>query len=161
RWINDEIGESPQKARAIEANPRLIIDKMFDVLPVAVFVMLPLVALLLKFWYLFAGRYYVEHLIHALHNHAFLFMIFILTLLTDSWAAWRDPGETGTVSELASKLTVVLLVWIPLYLLISLKTVYQQSWKMTFVKFSLIGISYVILLALVTAGAAIASFVLL
>jgi hypothetical protein len=160
-WINNEIGESPQKAREIEANPRMIVDKMFEVLPVAVFVMLPLVALLFKFWYLFARRYYVEHLIHALHNHAFLFLIFILTLLADSWANWQDPAETGTVSEIASKLTIVLLWWIPLYLLISLKTVYQQSWKMTIAKFSLIGISYVVLLALVTAGAAIASFILL
>lgn len=161
KWINDEIGESPQKARDIEANPKLIVDKMFDVLPIAVFVMLPLVALLFKFWYLFAHRYYVEHLIHALHNHAFLFLIFILTLLADSWAILQDPSETGTVSQIASKFTIILLCWIPLYLFISLKTVYRQSWKMTFVKFSLIGISYVILLALVSAGAALASFILL
>ncbi|HMB61257.1 MAG TPA: DUF3667 domain-containing protein, partial [Xanthomonadales bacterium] len=71
-WINDEIEESPKKGREIEENPDLIVDKMFDVLPFAVFLMLPLVALLFKFWYLFARKYYVEHLIFSLHNHAFL-----------------------------------------------------------------------------------------
>jgi hypothetical protein len=160
-WINDEIEESPQKGREIEENPGLIVDKVFQVLPVAVFVMLPLVALLFKFWYLFARKYYVEHLIHALHNHAFLFLIFILTLLTDSLATLLDPTESGDPSEIASRITVILLIWIPLYLLISLKTVYRQGWVMTFFKFSLIGLSYTILLGLVSGAAAVAGFVLL
>ncbi len=71
-WINDEIEESPQKGKEIEANPNLILDKIFDVFPVTMFILLPLAALLLKFWYLFAGKYYIEHLILALHNHSFL-----------------------------------------------------------------------------------------
>jgi hypothetical protein len=160
-WINDEIEESPQKGREIEENPGLIVDKLFQVLPVAVFVMLPLVALLFKFWYLFAGKYYVEHLIHALHNHAFLFLIFILTLLADSIATLLDPTEAGEPSRVASRITIILLIWIPLYLLISLKTVYRQGWVMTFFKFSVIGVSYVILLGVVSGAAAVAGFVLL
>jgi hypothetical protein len=123
--------------------------------------MLPLVALLFKFWYLFAGKYYVEHLIHALHNHAFLFVIFTLTLVSDSLATWLDPSQSGRASEASSRLTVILLCWIPVYLLISLKTVYRQSWKMTLIKYSVIGISYVVLLTLVATSAAILSFVLL
>jgi hypothetical protein len=160
-WINDEIEESPQKGREIEANPGLIVDKLFQVLPIAVFVMLPLVALLFKFWYLFARKYYVEHLIHALHNHAFLFLIFILTLLADSIATLLDPAETGRPSEISSWVTIVLLGWIPLYLLISLKTVYRQGWSMTLAKFSLIGVSYVMLLAFITGATAVAGFILL
>jgi hypothetical protein len=160
-WINDEIEESPQKGREIEANPNLIVDKVFDILPVAVFLMLPLVALLFKFWYLFAGKYYVEHLIHALHNHAFLFVIFTLTLVSDSLATWLDPARTGRASEISSRLTIVLLCWIPIYLLLSLKTVYRQRWIMTLAKFSVIGVSYVVLLAIITSVAAVFGFVLL
>jgi len=159
--INREIEQSPQKGREIEANPNLIVDKFFNVLPTAVFVMLPLVALLFKFWYLFAGKYYVEHLIHALHNHAFLFVIFTLTLLSDSIATWLDPAQTGRASEVSSRLTIILLCWIPLYLLLSLKTVYRQGWVMTLAKFSVIGISYLVLLIIVTSIAAVLGFVLL
>lgn len=49
----------------------------------------------------------------------------------------------------------------PLYLLISLRVAYKQSWFMTIGKFGLIGFSYMTLLAIVTGGVAIASFVLL
>jgi len=160
-WVNNEIEESPQKGREIEANPNIIVDKIMDVFPIAVFIMLPLVALLLKFWYLFSGHYYIEHLIHALHNHAFLFVVFIMAILADALAGWMEPETEGMWSDFAGWFDLVLAVWIPLYLLISLKKVYRQGWFLTLTKFSLVGISYVILLSLITAGAAIAGFVLL
>ena len=160
-WINDEIEKSPQKGREIEANPNLIVDKIFDVLPAAVFVMLPLVAILFKFWYLFARKYYVEHLIHALHNHAFLFVVFTLALLSDKLAEWLDPAHVVMASKVSASISVALLCWIPLYLLLSLKTVYRQGWGMTLTKFSVIGISYVVLLAFITSIVAILSFLLL
>lgn len=160
-WLNDEIAESPRKQEQIEQNPDLIIDQALDVMPVAIFVMLPFVALLFKFWYLFARRYYVEHLLHALHNHAFLFVVFTLTLLADSLAQWLDPSGTGRIAQAATAFTVVMLCWIPLYLLISLKTVYRQGWILTFAKFSVIGLSYIFLLAIATALVAVLSFLLL
>ncbi len=160
-WINNEIEQSPQKGREIEANPNIIVDKIMDVLPIAVFIMLPLVAMLLKFWYLFSGHYYVEHLIHALHNHAFLFVVFIMAILADAAAGWMEPEAEGLWTDFAAWFDLVLVIWIPFYLLISLRKVYQQGWFLTLMKFSLVGISYVILLSLVTAGAALAGFVLL
>ncbi len=160
-WINNEIEESPQKGREIEANPNIIVDKVMDVLPIAVFIMLPLVALLLKFWYLFSGHYYIEHLIHALHNHAFLFVAFIMAILADAIAGLMEPETEGMWTDFAGWFDLVLAIWIPLYLLISLKKVYRQSWFMTLMKFSLVGVSYLVLLSLVAASAALAGFVLL
>jgi len=160
-WINDEISESPRKGREIEQNPNLMIEQLFDVLPVAIFIMLPLIALLFKLWYPFARRYYVEHLIHALHNHAFLFLVFTLLLCANSLAGWLDPQATGWQAKSARGLSVALWCWIPCYLLLSLKTVYRQGWVMTLTKFSLIGISYLVLLAVVTSLAAALSFLLL
>ncbi len=61
----------------------------------------------------------------------------------------------------AGWLAIVISIWIPIYLLISLRVVYRQSWLMTLGKFTLIGISYLTLLTIVTSGVAIASFVLL
>jgi len=159
--INDEIGESPKKGKEIEANPNLIIDKVFDVLPATMFLLLPLSALILKFWYLFSGRYYIEHLILALHNHAFLFVVFLFTMLFNSYAGWREPGEEGWITEVVFWINLALYIWIPLYFLISLKRVYQQGWFLTGVKYVVIGFSYLFLLAMAASVAAILSFVLI
>jgi len=159
--INDEVEESPQKANQINENPNLIIDKIFDILPATMFVLLPVVALIFKFWYLFAKRFYVEHLIFALHNHAFIFISLILILLAnETGTLLANYGYSAAASGI-EWLVVGISVWIPLYMLVSLRVVYQQNWGLTICKFAVIGLSYLTLLILVTSGVAIASFVLL
>ena len=160
-WVNREIAESPKKGREIAENPNLMFDKVLDVLPGTMFVLLPLVALLLKFWYLFAKKYYVEHLIFALHNHAFIFVTFIVMLLLGVVSEWYEPGGEGPFTGSVEALKIVMMVWIPVYMLISMKRVYQQGWGLTLAKFSAVGISYLMLLTFVTAFVAVLSFVLL
>ena len=160
-WINDEIEQSPRKGKQIEENPDLIKDKIFDVLPATMFVLLPIVALLFKFWYLFSKKYYIEHLIFALHNHSFLLVMLLIAMLTSAFAEWMDPSGQGYLTTASKWLNIAITAWIPVYLLVSLKRVYRQSWAMTISKFCVIGISYVILLSLTTAVVAVLSFVLL
>jgi hypothetical protein len=159
--INDEIEGSPQKAEQINENPNLIVDKVFDILPATMFLLLPVVALIFKFWYLFAKRYYVEHLIFSLHNHSFIFVVLILILLGGLTGDLLASYDYTTAVNTVEWLTIIIGIWIPLYLLISLRTVYQQNWFLTLGKFFVVGVSYVTLLAFVTTGVAIASFVLL
>ena len=159
--INDEIEGSPKKAEMISENPNLIVDQVFDILPATMFVLLPFVALIFKFWYLFAKRYYVEHLIFSLHNHSFIFVSLILSFLigiaVEQLTAY---GYSGAASKIEYLLTIIG-IWIPIYLFISLRTVYQQGWLLTIGKFVVIGISYATLLGLVTVSVAITSFVML
>ncbi len=159
--INDEIEESPQKAEQINENPNLIIDQVFDILPATMFVLLPVVALIFKFWYLFAKRFYVEHLIFALHNHAFIFVSLIFILLANVTGDLLTKYGYLKAASGAEWLMIIIGIWIPLYMLISLRVVYQQNWALTIGKFSVIGLSYLTLLIFVTSGVAIASFVLL
>jgi hypothetical protein len=160
-WVNDEIAQSPQKGKEIEANPNLIKDKVFELLPATMFVLLPLVALLLKFWYLFAKKYYVEHLIFALHNHSFLFVVLLIMMLANTFAGWQEPSEDGLLTTAVNVINVAIWIWIPVYLLLSLRRVYQQGWGLTTLKYSCIGISYLVLLTMTTAFVALLSFVLL
>lgn len=159
--INDEIEGSPQKAQQIEDNPNLIVEKVFDILPATMFVLLPVVAVIFKFWYLFAKRYYVEHLIFSLHNHSFLFVSLILILLANVVDTLLSKYGYTTAANGIGWVITIIAIWIPLYLLVSLRVVYQQGWFLTLGKFLAIGISYVTLLVLITVGVAIASFVLL
>jgi hypothetical protein len=159
--INSEIEGSPKKAEMIGENPDLIIDQVFDILPATMFVLLPFVALIFKFWYLFAKRYYVEHLIFSLHNHAFIFVSLILLLLIGLVVDLLNSYDYSTAADTIEWLLTVIGIWIPLYLLISLRVVYQQNWFLTIGKFIVIGISYATLLGLVTISVALTSFVLL
>nr|MBP6534298.1 hypothetical protein [Arenimonas sp.] len=109
-------------------------------------ILLPIFALLLKLAYVFRGRLYMEHLIVALHNHAFLLSSLSLLAVLTEMSAWTTalPGWESALG-LA---TGLLLIWIPLYFLLSLKYIYGQSWKMTLFKFLLIGLSYSLLLGM-------------
>jgi len=160
-WVNNEIEESPQKGKEIEANPNLIKDQIFELLPATMFVLLPIVALLFKFWYLFAKKYYVEHLIFALHNHSFLFVVLLIMMLANTFAGWQEPSEEGPLSTAVTWFNIVIGTWIPIYFFVSLKRVYRQGWSLTILKYSCIGISYVFLLSLATMFVALVSFVLL
>jgi Protein of unknown function (DUF3667) len=112
--------------------------------PQALLLMLPYFALLLKVAYLFRKRLYMEHLIVALHNHAFLLLAISLLLIGNSLWNWLMPASAYQVGEL---LLGWLIAWIPLYFLLGLKHIYQQSWKMTLFKFGLLGFCYINLLA--------------
>lgn len=115
--------------------------------PQALLIMLPIFALFLKLAYAFRKRLYMEHLIVALHNHAFLLSVISLQLVLIAMSTWaiRLPGW----EPLLSLATTLLLIWIPLYFLLCLKKIYAQSWKMTIFKFLLIGFCYLFILILV------------
>jgi hypothetical protein len=160
-WINGEIEESPKKAKRIGENPNLIIDQIFDILPGTMFVLLPVVALLFKFWYLFARRFYIEHLIYALHTHAFLFVSLIMVLLLTQILGSGWAGRIEWVGDATVWMIIAVSVWIPLYMLISLKHVYQQGWLLTIGKFCAIGLSYISLLTFISSVVAVLGFILL
>jgi hypothetical protein len=119
-------------------------DYALDLLPQTLFVMLPLFALMLKLAYVFKRRLYMEHLIVALHSHAFLSLaVLLLALLTLA----RGALGTGVVHSVLGGLEIALIVWMPLYLLIMQKRVYRQGWIMSVLKYSLLGTAYTILIS--------------
>ena len=67
------------------------------------FVLMPLFAVLLKIVYLFKRRLYMEHLMVALHSHAFIFMsllLIALLALLRGWVVGVAPGAEWIVSLL-------------------------------------------------------------
>jgi hypothetical protein len=87
-----------------------------DYVPVLIFLLLPVFALLLKM--LYRNRFYFEHLIYALHTHTILFIFAGLML------PFEEPANT-LVTPLVIQL--VLLAYILWYLFRSLRVVYQES----------------------------------
>ena len=111
-------------------------------LPKMMFVLMPLIALFLKLFYIFSKRYLTEHFVFTLHYHSMLFVVLLLVMLAQSLAhhfAWAAPLKSaGTVA-----------VWYSiLYMFLALRFFYKQGWFMTSLKFFMISISYIIAISL-------------
>lgn len=144
--------KSPGASRQ-EAYDR-ILTNFFGVLPPTMFVMIPLFALLLKPFYVFRRRLYMEHLIVALHSHAYLFLSLLLGVSLGALSSWLAPHAAWATHPLYW-LEWGLALWIPVYLLIMQKRIYHQGWPMTLLKFWCIGWCYfwLLLFALMVAVA--------
>lgn len=129
-----------------------LIGQGFAALPGAMFFLLPVFALLLKVVYLFKRRLYVEHLIVALHSHAFLFLNLLLGTLIHLLGVALKPHAPWLAGPF-SLLTAALWIWAPVYLLIMQKRVYRQGWLMTVLKYLFVGWCYCWLLGIVLLGA--------
>lgn len=129
-----------------------LLGQVFAALPGTMFFMLPAFALLLKVVYLFKRRLYVEHLIVALHSHAFLFLSLLLGTLLHLLGAGLKPHVPWLGGPL-NLLVAALWLWAPLYLLLMQKRVYRQGWTMTVFKYLFVGWCYCWLLALAFLGA--------
>ncbi|MBD8882400.1 DUF3667 domain-containing protein [Rhodanobacter sp. 7MK24] len=135
-----------------EAARDRMVTGVFGKLPGAMLVLVPVFALLLKLFYVFKRRLYMEHLIVALHSQAFLFLWLLLCTLLAALAGWLEPHALWTTSPL-NWLERALVLWAPIYLLLMQKRIYRQGWPMTLLKYWCIGWFYFWLLSFVLLGA--------
>jgi len=154
RWINQQVGKARDNVAALRKDPNRLKDAVLGALPSTLFVLLPIFALMLKLAYLFKRRLYMEHLIVALHSHAFLCLTLLLVFGFSALghAAPAMSGFAGTCEGL-------LFAWMPLYLLLMQKRVYAQGWIMTLLKYGVLGVCYLVLLSLGVAFTVLASLV--
>lgn len=116
----------------------------FSVLPQTLFVLMPLFALMLKVFYVFKRRLYMEHLLVALHSHAFLFLSIIVILVLYQIKSWAEG--IAWITAPIGWLQLFAWLWMFVYLFWMQKRVYRQGWILTTLKYSVIGICYTILL---------------
>jgi hypothetical protein len=133
---------------------RALLDKMLDNIPAALIVLLPLMAFVLKALYPLSKRYYVEHLLFFVHFHAFFFLILSLQILFARMATLLSVPEIGVVLPL-----VVISFYVPVYLFISMRRVYGQGRFITFLKYIVLVMAYLLgFFATMTAAVTIAAF---
>ena len=94
-------------------------------LPVVMFLLLPVFAFLMKVLFVRRKWYYTEHLVFALHTHAFAFTVFSFAALTSG---------LSFVPDQVSEFFLFLSATIPLYFYIAMKLVYGQGWIKTALK---------------------------
>lgn len=113
---------------------RMVTDSLIEELPKAMFLLLPVFALLLKLLYVRRKRFYIEHFVFSLHFHAFAFALFTIVLVTRFDMLFMLAG-----------------IAIVVYLLVAMKRVYEQGAVKTFLKWLVLGYVYFMLVAIGTA----------
>ncbi len=112
-------------------------------LPFMMFILIPLFAGILKLLYARRKHLYIKHVVHALHIHSFVYLLYGLGLLiifklispeTEGYEAWR--GILGGVFFIITTT----------YAYISFLKVYKQGWFKTLLKFWIVGFIYGFLL---------------
>lgn len=146
RWLNAQLARGSNNIARLKQDPAAFKDAALGAVPTTLFVLVPLFALMLKLAYVFKRRLYMEHLVVALHSHAFLCLDLLLVLLVRALAQWLAPGG-GALATSFAWVEGLLLAWMPVYLLLMQKRVYAQGWPMTVWKYFVLGTCYSVLLS--------------
>jgi hypothetical protein len=139
--------------RVLADDGRAFTEKLLDNVPIALFILLPLMALVLKVLYPLSKRYYVEHLLFIVHFHAFFFLILILQVLFA-----RLVSALSLADAIADVTVFAIGLYVLVYLYKSMRHVYGQGHLATIPKYLVLltaylaGISFIFLFAAVFAA---------
>lgn len=137
RWLKDRAEE---KIGPTGDRGDLFLKALIQNLAPMVLCCIPLFALVLKILFIFKRRYYVDHLIFALHTHAFVFLSTIVIIGVGFLLAWKAPAPLVPITCLLLSFAVLG------QLLIAIRKVYRRNWFGVLFTFGLGTFIYAILL---------------
>ena len=146
RWLNAQMARADGNIERLKQDRSTFKDAVLSAIPTTLFVLVPIFALMLKLAYAFKRRLYMEHLVVALHSHAFLCLALLLVLLVYALGQWLAP-DGNVLPYVFGWSEGLLIAWMPVYLLVMQKRVYAQGWPMTLLKYCVLGTCYTILLS--------------
>ncbi|WP_157981219.1 DUF3667 domain-containing protein [Aliidiomarina iranensis] len=153
-WLlsDEQNAELNEKLKVLVERPKILVDKFFTVAPQMMLIMLPIFAFFLKVLYLGSKRYYIEHVVLALHTHAFMLITLLIILGVNLiHSLLIENNVSGWLTSPFSFLLKGLWFWLPVYLFMAQKRFYRQSFFVTFIKFNLTALFYLFLLTVAIA----------
>ena len=127
-------------------------------LPLMMFILLPIFALILKLLYIRRNVLYIKHLIHALHLHAFAYLTYGITLLITFYLI--DKQDSSASNGVSDWINLISFILVSTYAYISFLKVYKQHWFKTLVKFNIHGFLYATILMFFFAAEMVISFLM-
>jgi Protein of unknown function (DUF3667) len=123
-------------------------------MPKMMFVFVPMMALVMLILYWRPRRYYVEHLVFFIHNHAAVFLLLLIQALLSwiaVWLAWRAFKEWVFV------IITLYSVW---YVYRAMRVYYGQGRLLTFAKLCVVSFTYLIGFSLTVAVTGLLSVII-
>ena len=130
---------------AFNTDPSKLIQQAISKLPQLMFILLPVFALMLKVMFIFSNRLYMEHLTVALHSHSFIFLTILLLGVLDKVKDLSDVA-VPILSGITSVVSMLLAIWLPIYLFLMQKRIYRQGVIMAVFKYMIISTLYLMLI---------------
>lgn len=150
KWIEarakEKVGENGSKAQ-------FFLVSVVNNLPYMMMCAIPLFAFVLKLLYIRKHIYYIDHLIYALHVHAFAYLA--IMIIVGFGLGFRRLVQPLWGLALA---TLIVLSFVQIFL--SIRYVYRQGWFMTVFKFGLGGIIYLVVLSIMLAATMVITIML-
>jgi len=141
-WLNRKIGRAKENLERMDENVDQFVQAALGAVPTALFLLMPVFALLLKAAYLGSGRRYLEHVVVALYSHAWLLLVllvmFVMNAIDDAFSAAWVPVATSLVDS-------ALWLWAPIYLFLMQRRVYGGHWVLATLRYVVIGSVYLVL----------------
>lgn len=153
RWLNHKIGRAKENLSKWEDNVDHFVQAFFGAVPTALFLLMPVFALLLKAAYIGSGRSYLEHMVVALYSHAWLLLVLLAMFLLN---AIGDAAAGLWVGITTSLLTSLLWLWVPIYLFMMQRRVYGGHWAVAAVRYVVVGTIYLVMVTFVVVFAVLA-----
>ena len=150
RWLEQPLKDACK--RNVADGGRTLKHAFVANIPKMMFVFLPMIALVMRLLYWRPRRYYVEHLVFFLHNHAALFLAMSAEMLLS--AAARLAPALKTSSSAFAFAVMGYAVW---YVYRSLRRYYGQGRLLTIAKLTIVGLAYLAFLATTLVGTLIVS----
>lgn len=123
-----------------------ILQTLYDTIPVAMFIMLPLFAILLKLFYWKRGTF-AHHMVFSFYFFTFLFTTFCVLILANM------------IFDVPGGIEFLILQSVVFYLLLALRNFYRSSWVGAFFKSGFISFMYMLfVLPIAGAGVIFVSF---
>ncbi len=107
-------------------------NQLLDNAPLIIFLFMPIMALMLKIFYIRRNIYYSEHLTFLLQSNSMIFVLATIGVVLTELFNWNT--------------TFIAFVFFSVYFLIAMRNFYKQSWIKTILKYVLMGFSYAFLL---------------
>ncbi len=144
--IKEKVGEDGTKAT-------LFLETLRSNIPTMMLCCIPIFAFVLKVLYFRERRFYVEHLVYALHIHTFAYLsVFLIALAGWAAAHWSNTAQVLII--------VLLSVVVLIQMFLSIRRVYGQRWFFTIAKFLLGGLAYLVILIFAVGATAFVTLLL-
>jgi|GEM_PF-450255 len=140
----------------IREDPVGAVLSLLEYLTFFILLMVPILAFMQFVMFFLAKRYFIEHLILTLHNHTFVVLAFLVILLLGI----VEDLDVPYLSAVIGVLITITIIWIPIYLLISLKRYFGWGWWITIPIYVVTSIAYTVVMFLGILALAILLFLL-